>query len=141
VAEVGNGSAAKVEFELVAPERLLASALVDMVVAPGEAGDFGVLPGHSLLMSLLRPGVLETWEGNQVTRRIFVAGGFAEVNERGCTVLAEEAMPVEELDVGRARERLSDAEDDLREAKDDAQRARAEREIAIAQAMLQAAGA
>ncbi len=140
MAEAGTRAADKVAFELVAPERLLASALVDMVVAPGEAGDFGVLPGHSLLMSLLRPGVIETWEGNQVTRRIFVAGGFAEVNERGCTVLAEEAMPVEEIDLERARQRLRDAEEDLGEAKDDAERARAEREIRIAQAEIQAGG-
>jgi F-type H+-transporting ATPase subunit epsilon len=139
VTEAG-ASAPKVEFELVAPERLLARALVDMVVAPGEAGDFGVLPGHSLLMSLLRPGVLETWEGNQVTRRIFVAGGFTEANERGCTVLAEEAMPVEEIDLERARQRLRDAEDDLGEAKDDAERSRAEREIRIAQALIEAGG-
>jgi F-type H+-transporting ATPase subunit epsilon len=129
----------KVQFDLVAPERRLASEQVDMVVAPGAAGDFGVLPGHSLLMSLLRPGVIETWEGNQVTRRIFVGGGFAEVNEEGCTVLAEEAVPVEEIDPERARRRLSDAEDDLKEAKDEAERARAEREIAVAEAQIQAA--
>ncbi len=140
MAEAGTAPGNKVEFELVAPERLLASALVDMVVAPGEAGDFGVLPGHSLLMSLLRPGVLETWEGNQVTRRIFVAGGFAEVNERGCTVLAEEAMPVEEIDREAARLRLQDAEDKLREAQSDAERGRAERQIRIAQALIEAAG-
>jgi F-type H+-transporting ATPase subunit epsilon len=139
VTEAG-ASAPKVEFELVAPERLLARELVDMVVAPGEAGDFGVLPGHSLLMSLLRPGVLETFEGNQVRQRIFVAGGFAEANERGCTVLAEEAMPVQEIDLERARQRLSDAEDDLREAKDDTERDRAEREVRIAQALVVAAG-
>ena len=81
----------KVAFELVAPERLLASEMVDMVVAPGAEGDFGVLPQHSLFMSLLRPGVIEIYEGGQVTQRIFVGGGFAEVNERGCIVLAEEA--------------------------------------------------
>ena len=56
MAEVGTASEDKVAFELVAPERLLASEEVDMVVAPGAAGDFGVLPNHSLLMSLLRPG-------------------------------------------------------------------------------------
>jgi F-type H+-transporting ATPase subunit epsilon len=130
----------KVRFELVAPERRLASEQVDMVVAPGAAGDFGVLPGHSLLMSLLRPGVIETWEGNQITRRIFVGGGFAEVNEEGCTVLAEEAMAAEDIDLEAARRRLSDAQDDLKEAKDDAERARYEREVAIAEAQIQAAG-
>jgi F-type H+-transporting ATPase subunit epsilon len=130
----------KVQFELVAPERLLASAPVDMVVVPGAAGDFGVLPEHSLLMSLLRPGVIETYEGDRVKERIFVGGGFAEVNERGCTVLAEEALPVEDLDLGAARQRLSHAQDELREAKDDAERTRFEREIRIAEGQIQAAG-
>jgi F-type H+-transporting ATPase subunit epsilon len=140
MAEIGTASDNKVLFELVAPERLLASEEVDMVVAPGAAGDFGVLPNHSLLMSLLRPGVIEIWQGQQVTRRIFVGGGFAEVNPRGCIVLAEEALPVDELDLEAARARLRDAQDDLGEAKDDAARTAAEREIAIAEAQIQAAG-
>jgi F-type H+-transporting ATPase subunit epsilon len=140
VTDPGSTSHDKVAFELVAPERLLASEAVDMVVAPGAAGDFGVLPGHSLLMSLLRPGVIEIYQGNQVTRRIFVGGGFAEVNPRGCIVLAEEAMPVEDLDPAAARERLRNAQEDLGQAKDDAERARYEREITIAEAQIEAAG-
>jgi F-type H+-transporting ATPase subunit epsilon len=129
----------KVAFELVAPESLLASEEVDMVVAPGAAGDFGVLPEHSPLMALLRPGVIEIYEGNQVSRRIFVGGGFAEVNETGCTVLAEEAVPVDEIDVEKARTRLKNAEDELNEASEDVARARFEREIRIAEAMIEAA--
>jgi F-type H+-transporting ATPase subunit epsilon len=136
-----EGNPDKVRFELVSPERQLASGEVDMVVCPGAAGDFGVLPQHSLLLSLLRPGVLEIWEGNSVAERIFVGGGFAEVNEKGCIVLAEEAMPVGELDRGQAEQRLQDARDDLSEAKDDLERERYEREIAIAEAQLEAAGA
>ena len=137
---MADGSADKVAFQLVAPERLLVAAEVDMVVVPGAEGDFGVLPLHSPLMSVLRPGVIETYEANQVIGRIFVAGGFAEVNERGCTVLAEEAMPVAEIDAEQARQRLSDAQEDLREPPDDAARARLEREIKIAEAQIQAAG-
>jgi F-type H+-transporting ATPase subunit epsilon len=137
---VADGVADKVAFQLVAPERLLASAEVDMVVVPGSEGDFGVLPQHSLFMSVLRPGVIETYDGGQVRERIFVAGGFAEVNARGCTVLAEEAMPAEEIDLERARRRLAAAQDDLRDAPDDAARARFEREIRIAEAQIQAAG-
>ena len=140
MAEAGTAYDDKVAFELVAPERLLAREHVDMVVAPGAAGDFGVLPNHSLLMALLRPGVIEIWQGNQVTRRIFVAGGFAEVNPQGCIVLAEEAMPVQEIDVAQARRRLSNAQDDLKEATSDAARARLERETRIAEAQIQAAG-
>jgi F-type H+-transporting ATPase subunit epsilon len=136
---VADGTSERVVFQLVAPERLLASAEVDMVVAPGSEGDFGVLPQHSLFMSVLRPGVIETYEGGQVSRRIFVGGGFAEVNARGCTVLAEEAVPVEEIDLERARQRLAVAQDDLREATDDVARARFEREIRIAEAQIQAA--
>ena len=136
---MADGADNKVAFQLVAPERLLASAEVDMVVAPGAEGDFGVLPQHSRFMSVLRPGVIETYEGAQVSERIFVGGGFAEVNERGCTVLAEEAMPVAEIDPERARARLSAAQDDLKEAKNDAERARFERQIAIAEAQIQAA--
>jgi F-type H+-transporting ATPase subunit epsilon len=137
---VADGVADKVAFQLVAPERLLTSAEVDMVVVPGSEGDFGVLPQHSLFMSVLRPGVIETYEGGQVSGRIFVGGGFAEVNARGCTVLAEEALPVEEIDLERARARLSAAQDDLRDATDDPARARFEREIRIAEAQIQAAG-
>ena len=140
MAEAGTAYDDQVAFELVAPERLLASDRVDMVVAPGAAGDFGVLPNHSLLMALLRPGVIEIWQGGQVTRRIFVAGGFAEVNPQGCIVLAEEALPVEEIDPEAARRRLKNAQDYLGEARDDAARAAAERESAIAEAQLQAAG-
>jgi F-type H+-transporting ATPase subunit epsilon len=75
-----------------------------------------------------------------VTRRIFVGGGFAEVNERGCIVLAEEALPVEEIDLEQARQRLKDVQEDLGEAKDDADRARFERGIRIAEGLIQAAG-
>jgi F-type H+-transporting ATPase subunit epsilon len=136
---VADGVADKLTFQLVAPERLLVAADVDMVVVPGAEGDFGVLPLHSPFMSVLRPGVIETYEGNQVSGRIFVGGGFAEVNERGCTVLAEEAMPVEEIDAEQARQRLADAQEDLRELADDAARARLEREVRIAEAQIQAA--
>ena len=126
----------KVAFELVAPERLLASEMVDMVVAPGAEGDFGVLPQHSLFMSLLRPGVIEIHDGGVIKQRIFVGGGFVEVNERGCIVLAEEALPVEDIDIDQARRRLKDAQDDLGEATNDVDRARLEREIAIAEAQI-----
>ena len=136
---MADGADDKVAFQLVAPERLLASAVVDMVVVPGAEGDFGVLPQHSRFMSVLRPGVIETYQGAQVSERIFVGGGFAEVNERGCTVLAEEAMPVEEIDIEDARTRLADAQEDLRELADEVARARLERAIRVAEAQIQAA--
>ena len=79
-------------FELVSPEKLLLAEEVDMVVVPGAEGDFGVLVGHAPLISSLRPGVIDTYNGGKVANRIFVAGGFAEVTGERCTVLAEEAI-------------------------------------------------
>jgi len=134
-----GSSTGKVAFELVAPERLLASEDVDMVVAPGADGDFGVLPEHSPLMSLLRPGVIEIYEGDRVSQKIFVGGGFAEVNEKGCIVLAEEAVPVGEIDVADAEKRIKLAKDDLASAGDDVTKAKLERDIDIAEAMIEAA--
>ena len=66
-------------FDLVSPEKLLLSEDVEMVVVPGAEGDFGVLIGHAPLISSLRPGVINTYTGKKVEKRIFVAGGFAEV--------------------------------------------------------------
>jgi F-type H+-transporting ATPase subunit epsilon len=133
----------KVAFELVAPERLLASVECDMVVVPGEAGDFGVLPNHAPVLSLLRPGVISVYQGDRVEQRVFVAGGFAEVNERGCTVLAEAAEPLGELDAASAQQRLRDAEEDLGASREAAEgeRERLERAVAVARARVEAAEA
>jgi len=79
-------------FELVTPEKLVRSESVHMVVVPGTEGDFGVLEGHAPVMSVIRPGEIEIYSTpNTVSARIRVEGGFAEVNERGLTVLAEAA--------------------------------------------------
>ena len=86
---------ADLHFELVTPEKLLRSEEVYMVVVPGTEGDFGVLAGHAPFMSVIRAGELAIYSGpNTVTGRIRLEGGFAEVNERGLTVLAEAAEEV-----------------------------------------------
>jgi len=131
--------AEKVNFELVAPERLVLAQDVDMVVVPGSEGDFGVLPGHSLLISAVRPGILDVYEGDKVTARIFVAGGFAEVTPERCTVLAEEAVPVAEIDRADAEAQIKDLREDVADAKDEAERSRAEARLQVAEARLAAA--
>jgi F-type H+-transporting ATPase subunit epsilon len=128
----------KVEFELVSPERLLLSRAVEMVVVPGAEGDFGVLPGHAPLISTVRPGVIEVHDEGKVTDRIFIAGGFAEVTAQRCTVLAEVAMPVGDIDRGRVEQELRDLADDLAAAKTDEDREDAQAKIAIAEGKLQA---
>ncbi|MEM7223581.1 MAG: F0F1 ATP synthase subunit epsilon [Pseudomonadota bacterium] len=128
----------QVAFELVSPERLLVSESVDMVVVPGEEGDFGVLVKHAPLVSTVRPGVIRVYKDNQVTEQIFVAGGFAEVTPARLTVLAEEAVPLTEIDRSAVEQQLQDAREDLQDAKDDHERADAGRRVAVAEAKLQA---
>lgn len=128
----------KVDFELVSPERLLTSKPVDMVVVPGEEGDFGVLAGHAPLLSTVRPGVILVYQGRDVSDRIFVAGGFAEVTRERCTVLAEVAMPVSEIDATKTEQDLRDAREDIDMAKSDHERENASRRADIAQAKLEA---
>jgi F-type H+-transporting ATPase subunit epsilon len=128
--------AEKVQFELVSPERLLVSQAVDMVVVPGSEGDFGVLPGHAPLISTVRPGVIEVHEGSAVTDRIFVAGGFAEVTPERCTVLAEQADRLKDLDRGQVEAELRGLRDELAAARDDAEKATLTARIDVAEAKL-----
>ncbi len=129
----------KVEFELVSPERLLLSDQVDMVVVPGAEGDFGVLPRHAPLISTLRPGVIRIFEAREVKERIFVAGGFAEVTPERCTVLAEEAVRVGDIDAAALEQELKDLGEDLADAKTDEEKAAIAKRIAVRRAMRDAA--
>ena len=144
------------QFELVSPEKLLLSQPVGLVVVPGSEGNFGVLPGHSLLIATVRPGVIDVYANGlpTITERIFVSGGFAEVTPERCTVLADEAAPLGSLDraaiegdartfsstAAGLREQAARATGDERDAllRD---LASAERRLAVAQAKLDAIGA
>ncbi|MCP8940486.1 F0F1 ATP synthase subunit epsilon [Alsobacter sp. SYSU M60028] len=84
-------------FELVSPERLLFAGPVEQVVVPGAEGDFAVLKDHAPLMSSLRPGVIVVTDDKNQTQRLFVRGGFADVSPSGLTILAEQAVPVQEI--------------------------------------------
>jgi F-type H+-transporting ATPase subunit epsilon len=130
----------KVNFELVSPERLLVSDQYDMVVIPGGDGDFGVLPQHAPLISTIRPGVIDIHDGGRVTHQVFVGGGFAEVLPDRCTVLAQEAVMIGDIDRAEAEERLRAAELDVRDAESDGERARAEAKVAVLKAMIEASG-
>ncbi len=130
----------RVEFELVTPERLVISRGVDMGVVPGAEGDFGVLPGHTPMISTVRPSIVNVYEGREIVERMFVAGGFAEVTAARCTVLADRAVAVDELDRAAAEQTLKDAREDLADAKTDDERAEAEKQIAICEESLRITG-
>ncbi len=111
-----------------------------MVVVPGADGEFGALVRHTPMISTLRPGVVRVHEGGKVTQTLFVAGGFVEVTPARCTVLADQALPVEELDRAAAQRRLQDAREDLADATSDEERAAAERQIAVCEEIIRLTG-
>jgi F-type H+-transporting ATPase subunit epsilon len=115
------------QFELVAPERLLLSEAVDQVVVPGSEGYFTVLKGHAPFMSTMRPGVVDvTPAGGGTVQRIFVRGGFADVSNDALTILAEQAIPLAEVDAEMLAREVKDAEEDVADAKDGAAKDAAE---------------
>ena len=106
-------------FELVSPERLLMSDPVEQVVVPGEDGYFTVLKGHAPFMSTLKPGVVSVRrEGAGHDERIFVRGGFADVGAGGLTILAEEAIPLADVDREALAQDVRNCEEDVTDARD-----------------------
>ena len=119
----------KVSFEMVSPDRLLATADVDMVVVPGMEGDFGILPGHAPLISTMRPGVVEVHDESKDIEQIFVRGGFAEVTPESVTILAEEAIAMADLGRDTLEQKIGYAREDVEDAKTDEARDRAQHKL------------
>jgi F-type H+-transporting ATPase subunit epsilon len=118
-----------ITLEIISPEKLLLSRPVDMVVIPGTEGDLGILPGHAKLITGLRGGLVDIYQNNKITDRFFVSGGFAEVTEERCSVLADDITKQSDLNIQVAEGALAKAKeaydatdinnrDDYREASD-----------------------
>ena len=105
-------------FELVSPERLIMSKDVSMVVVPGSEGLFGVLPRHTSMLSALAPGAVDIYEEEVITERLFVVNGFAEVTADRCTVLAEDVIPIENLNPDELEEKIEEMRGQVRNASD-----------------------
>ncbi len=116
---------AKLKFEIVTAERVVYSDEVDVVVAPGTAGQLAILPNHAPLLTTLQPGELMVRKDGEETS-MFVSGGFLEVMRNKVTVLADVAERAEEIDLRRAEEAKRRAEERLRTQPPDLDRARAE---------------
>lgn len=107
------------KFELVSPERLMVSADVQEVVVPGQEGYFTVLARHAPLMATLQPGVVEVKDAAGAQERYCVFGGFVDIMPDSCTLLAESAVNVKDLDRAELERRIQDAREDLSDAKGD----------------------
>jgi F-type H+-transporting ATPase subunit epsilon len=112
-------------FELVSPARLLFSGDVVSVQIPGTEGEMTILANHAPVLATLKPGVVVVAKDSGAAEKIFVRGGFAEVNAAGLTVLAETAIPLADLDAAAIAAQIKDAEEDVADAKSDGARAKA----------------
>ena len=102
-----------ISFDLVSPEQLVFNDKAGMIIVPGKEGDMGVLPGHSKLLSSLRPGrVMVYREDKQLLQSFFVSGGFVEINPEKCIVLAEEVFEMDALDKKAIEQRMQDLENE-----------------------------
>jgi F-type H+-transporting ATPase subunit epsilon len=114
------------QFELVSPERLLVSEKVESVVIPGAEGEMTVMANHAPVMTTVKPGVVTVKAASGAEERYVVFGGFADILPSGCTLLAESATAVKNIDRADVARRIQEAREDLADAKDDDSRTKAE---------------
>jgi F-type H+-transporting ATPase subunit epsilon len=88
---------ASFNFELVSPEKMLFSGPVESVIVPSADGEMTVFAGHAPVMAMLKPGIISVSDGKNAARRVFVRGGFADISGGAVTILAEQALAVEDL--------------------------------------------
>jgi len=126
-----------IQVDVVSAQENVFSGIAEFVVLPGEQGELGILPGHTPLISKIRPGTvrIKTEAGEEL---IFVAGGILEVQPRAVTVLADTAIRGADLDEARAEEARKRAEDMLHQNATDVDYARAQSELLEAMAQLAA---
>lgn len=130
----------QIHFELVSPEAKLASEPVDMAVIPATEGQIGVSGMHASLVVSLKAGVVRLYsKDKKEPRSIFIAGGFADVTAESCTVLAEEAVNVSDLDKAAIEKHLGDLEEDLSLAEEIHDKKRLELQIELERVRLEAA--
>ena len=102
---------ATISFDLVSPENLIFNDEAGMIIVPGKDGDLGVLPGHSKVMSSLRPGRIMVYgEDKNLLKAFFVSGGFAEVNPEKCIVLAESVDEINSLEKSSIEQEIQSLE-------------------------------
>jgi F-type H+-transporting ATPase subunit epsilon len=99
----------KMQFDLVSPERRLASMQVSALQIPGADGDLTAMPDHAPMITTLRPGILRVEGGDGGDQAYFVTGGFADIAGPSATILAEQAMPVGEVTTAMMDGLIADA--------------------------------
>lgn len=120
---------ASFKFDLVSPERLLISEDVDSVVIPGTEGEMTVMANHAPVMTTIKPGVVIVKPTGGAEERYVVFGGFADILPSGCTLLAEEAVAVKDINRDQLARRIQEAREDVTDAKSDSAKSKAQERL------------
>jgi len=134
-------SAKSIQFELVSPERKLVDAPMNHVVIPGTEGYLGVGQGHASYVVSLGHGTVSLYEKSlqdKNPKKIFIAGGFADISAERCTVLAEQAVSLEDLDAKDLAATLKTLQKDLKATNKDAEKILLQNKITIIESQIEA---
>lgn len=127
----------QLNLSITTPEALISSTEVDMVTIPGEEGDFAVLAEHAPLISTIRPGAIEVYSGNEIITRYFVTGGFVEVNQAGCNILATRIENITSINRSDVESRIKKIEKAIRHPEDEFDLAHNQEELKLAEVLLE----
>ena len=127
----------KLKFRLVSPEKILFSDMVSMAVIPAAKGEMGILPKHAPMIVTLQNGIISVYEGSQVTEKIFIGGGFANINEQGCTVMADEGIYVKDIDPKEVQAYIEETLKEIEVIEEEEERLNLERNVAVARAKME----
>ncbi len=126
----------KLQFQLVSPEAVLFSGEASMVVIPATTGELGVLFNHAPTVLTLTKGIVDIYHDGEKKKRLFVGGGFANVTEKGCVVMADDAISVEDIHASQLEQRIKDIEADIEKAEEEEERLALHRDLSITRAKI-----
>ncbi|MAR78775.1 MAG: ATP synthase F1 subunit epsilon [Rhodospirillaceae bacterium] len=109
----------KIKLDLVSPDKVLLSEEFEMVTLPGGEGDYGVMFGHQPMITTLRPGIIETERSGESPLRFYVDGGFAEITNVDCSVLADDAILLSDIEKIEIEQRIKNAEENFNDLNND----------------------
>ncbi|MGB0935322.1 MAG: ATP synthase F1 subunit epsilon [Alphaproteobacteria bacterium] len=127
----------KISFQLVSPEQILYADQVTMAVIPSSAGEMGVMKDHTPLGVTLAKGIINIYQGDTLTEKIFITGGFANINEQGCTVMADEGINVRDIAPDQIEQHIADVMQQMKEAVEEDERIALEKDLAVARSKME----
>lgn len=125
------------KFEIVTPEQCLHEDIVSQVVLPAVHGMIGILPKHAPMILGLKPGVIDVYRDDSIVERVFVGGGFAHIDEKRCTVMADEGIYVSDIKRSEVEKYIKEVQTEMKEAREEDEKEMLQKTLTVANAKLE----